>query len=101
MKIPKSFKLMGVVIDVEYDKLLGSREASRGVAEYSSNKIILQPKVEGNEVPKTVLEQVFFHELVHWICYKLGRDALRNDESFVESFSGLLHQALTTMEYDK
>lgn len=100
MKIPRSFKIMGHTIVVEYDKLLINKDDSRGVADFRINKIILQPNVEGNALPRTAIEQTFLHELIHWICYKIGRNDLKDDETFVDSFSGLLHQALITMEYD-
>ena len=49
---------------------------------------------------KTSQEQTFCHELVHWILNVMSEDE-KHDEQFVETFSMLLHQALTTMEYAK
>ena len=42
--------------------------------------------------------QVFLHELVHCILYEMVSD-LRTNEVFVDTFSSLLHQALTSAEY--
>ena len=48
--------------------------------------------------PKDRLESVFYHELVHAILATMGQNELYADERFVEVFSGLLHQAVTSMK---
>lgn len=101
MKIPKRFKLMGQTIDVIFEKDLIDNNDNRGEARYRRNEIALQPSVMDAVIrPPAQIGQSFCHELVHWILFLLSEDKLRKDEQFVDRFSGLLHQSLTTMEYE-
>ncbi len=52
------------------------------------------------DLPDIKLEGTFCHELVHIMLYFAGEHELRNNEKFVDVFSGLLHQALTTAVYE-
>jgi predicted SprT family Zn-dependent metalloprotease len=94
MKIPKKINLAGKTIKVDFVKDLRTESDAIGEAVYRKNAIRLQPSCEGASIPKESLEQAFFHELVHFILYEIGEDELRDNERFVTSFSGLLHQAL-------
>ena len=102
MKIPKRFKLMGKTITVEIVPDLLDNEDATGAAEYRKQRIRLQ-KIDGEYVQRTVEDQEhwFLHELTHHIFNALDEIDLRNNEKLVEQFSGLLHQALTTAEYDE
>ena len=100
MKIPKSFKLMGLKITVEFKDDLASEEGFDGLAKYITQEILLQPSLKGRIIPNEGIEQSFIHELVHHILHSM-ESKLRSDESFVNLFASLLHQALATMEYDK
>lgn len=99
MKIPKSFKLMGRTIKVRYEKKLRYRKDWAGSAIYRENKITVQSSSREFPLSKDDIEQSFLHELTHWILYMAQKDKLNHDEDFVELFSSLLHQALTTMKY--
>lgn len=99
MKIPSSFKLLGKTITVQYDNDLRYRENCSGEARYRTNTIHLQPSSGSWPVTQESTEHTFLHELTHHILQAQGKTDLRNDEEFVDLFSGLLHQALTTMEY--
>ena len=100
MKIPKSFKQYGQEVTVRYKKNLSNKHGSWGKCYYDSNKIELQDnKYEGIDLPDDKLEETFYHELVHTILYFAGETELRGNEQFVDVFSGLLHQALTTAVY--
>ena len=101
MKIPKSFKLMGKTIQVEFDKQLNFKQDWYGAAVYRQDIIKLQSDCKEWPLSRSKIEQSFLHELTHWILYMCQKDKLNHDESFIDLFSGLLHQALTTMEYDK
>jgi predicted SprT family Zn-dependent metalloprotease len=104
MKIPKRFKLMGRTIEVEYDNQLLYDDDRQGSAQYRFNKIVLQPRNDAQPMPN--LEQTFCHELIHWILYFSGaaykgdRDHMHQEEGLVDVMACLMHQALTTMEYE-
>lgn len=99
--IPKTFTLMGQTITVEEVASLVNSSDNRGEAVFRENIIRLQKDSEGLPVPRDQYEHTFFHELVHFIFYLLGKDELRDDEELVGAFSGLLHQAMITAKYDK
>ena len=44
------------------------------------------------------MEQTLYHEVVHVILDEIGRDDLSSDETFVQSFSLMLHQFEKTKE---
>ena len=106
MKIPKRFKLMGQTIEVEYQSDHFRDNGWEGTASYRRNKIILQPNSDAVPLKPEMLEQTFMHELVHFVLYHSGaaytgkRDYMHQDEGFVDLTASLLHQALTTMEYE-
>lgn len=97
MLIPTSFKLYGQKIEVKRIPDLTHREDARGLAVYKDNEIHLQCG-GAVSIPGCQVEQVFCHELMHFILYMAGYNDLRADEAFIERTSHLLHQALTTME---
>lgn len=100
MDIPRRLKLLGRTITVEYDPMLDGRDGTVGEARYTSDSIALQPNTDTFRRPQTQLEQVFLHELVHYILNEMNEYDLRSNEKFVDVFAGLLHQALTTMEFE-
>ncbi len=78
-----------------------------GATGYEQKWIKLHPRSDIIPVSESSREHTVLHELTHAILYhadaavKLPDDkSLRDNEGFVDLFSGLLHQALTTMEYD-
>jgi predicted SprT family Zn-dependent metalloprotease len=101
MKIPKSFKLFGETIKVEINPNLVTKEGAWGMARYDSDTISLQPNTKDHYTSDDQMYQVFSHELVHFILDRMCEIKLRNNEKFVDVFASLLHQALTTMTYDK
>lgn len=100
MQIPKRFKLMGHTITVEYDPTLDYNEGASGSARYASQKIILQPTLKTHPIHPDRQEHVFLHELTHHCLRAIGENDLNDNEKFVDLFSGVLHQALTTMEFE-
>lgn len=50
----------------------------------------------GMATPRTKQEHIYLHELTHLIFHMLGEKDLYENERIIDSFSGLLHQALTT-----
>lgn len=107
LQIPKRFKLMGYTVEVVYDGSVCHRHDAYGVSRYRENQIVLQPEQKDGFSPVNV-EQTFCHELVHFISARAGaavnhelKEHLHRDEEFVDLFASLLHQALTTMEFDE
>src|SRR3990167_6632779 len=99
--IPFSFYLFGQKITVEWvDTLLESDDAT-GMALYRKNVIQLQKNNHGVIRPQSQLESSFLHELMHYIFFMLHKDELRTDEELVDTIAKLLHQAMTTAEYEK
>jgi hypothetical protein len=106
MKIPSRFKLFGQTITVVVgNHQFIDQEGTYGEAHYRKDTIYLRPPSEVVPVTKEMQEHSFLHELTHFLLYN-AEDArnnkvlLHSDEGFVDLFSHLLHQALTTMEYD-
>jgi predicted SprT family Zn-dependent metalloprotease len=101
MRIPTRFKLLGRTITVENDPQLIFTEGATGMAHYRTSRIRLQPHCYEQPVLADDREKTFLHELVHHILVNMEQPKLNDDEKFVNLFAGLLHQALTTMEYDE
>ena len=107
MKIPKRFKLFGRTIEVVFDEaLFVERPECSGFASYRMGKIELNPSkfLYGKADQK---EQTFYHELMHFILYHAGssysgedHNNMHQDEPFVDLCSNLLHQAISTMEFE-
>lgn len=52
----------------------------------------------GYEVSESKKKQTFLHELTHAILFAMGKEDLNDDESFVNTFSSFLSEAINTME---
>ena len=50
------------------------------------------------DIPRSMLEATYLHELVHAVLSCMGDTELYANEPFIDMFSGLLHQALVTGE---
>lgn len=80
------------------------KDGRYGFASYRLNQIQLRPSVSTHPITEMQLEQNFYHELMHFILYYAGAsysakaDYMHQDEGFVETCAGLLHQALSTFE---
>lgn len=108
MKIPKSFKLLGRTIKVVYDPVhFHENPEFNGFACYKRNEIQLRPSTVIDPLNDEQLMATFCHELVHFILYHAGptyvpnkNEFMHQNEALVDLCGDLLHQALTTMEYD-
>lgn len=105
MQIPKRFKQFGQTIEV-LRKICDPVENSDrlGFASYRLNEIHISPSDEKQPLKADQEEAIFCHELTHFLFFgaglKNGKMWLYRDEDAVEKFAGLLHQALTTMEFE-
>ena len=104
MRIPDRFKIFGQTITVEWDKQLTNEEDSVGLAVYRRNAIMLQPSTEGKPLSDDQIEQAYLHEVLHFafkrLDYKVGDVKLSGDERLVDLLANVLHQVLTSAEYD-
>ena len=82
--IPTSINIMDISIAIE------NKQVSNciGFADYYNRKILIDPQSS-----KIVEEEAFYHELTHWILYKM-HNKLEADEKFVGIFGSLLNQAM-------
>lgn len=99
-RIPSCVKLFGTVIIVEFDEKLVTDHDCVGISMYREARIKIQPDTPAYPRTQQQIEHTFFHELTHFILDAMVESELRTNEKFVDVFSGLLHQALTSMEYD-
>lgn len=90
MKIPKSFRLAGVVWTVEETNVI--TEMGHCAAETATIRI-------RKSLPAQIKAATFCHELQHAIRYTLGKDD--HDEVEVDSQGNLLHQFLEQFEGEK
>lgn len=82
--IPKQIEIIDTKLTVEITPIAGAI----GYADYHNDKIIIDPSVS-----ETKKEEIYYHELVHWILFKMGH-TLEKDEDFVCLFGSLLNQAI-------
>lgn len=109
LRIPTRFKLLGHTIEVvERHDLLQERDWS-GAADYQKCKIELLPSTVTYTQAQSKIEQCFCHELSHFLLYFAGGAVnhdlksggyIHKNEELVDMLGHLLHQALTTMEYE-
>jgi hypothetical protein len=106
MKIPKSFKLLGHTVTVSYEPAAFYEKNRYGACSFESKWIKLCPVSPAMPVTQSSLEHTFLHELNHMILYHChglekvkGDTPLYENEPFVDFYAGLLHQALTSFEY--
>jgi hypothetical protein len=100
--IPKSFKLQAHTIKVKVDRKKVEAESKDclGLAIYTTNEILLTDTMNGLPLDQTVIDHAFYHELCHHILGCMNERKLNNNEKFVDTFAGLLHQALSTFKYE-
>lgn len=104
MRIPKSFKLLGQTVRVTWNNQpFIEKDGYVAFACYRTNEIQMNPDMPYRNDEQR--QQSFMHELIHFIIYysQTTRDKtsefMHEDEPFIDMTAHLLHQALTTMEY--
>ena len=95
-KIPKELKVGGVDYTVKQVEHCGINDdcglwRSQGIIEIAN-------QAGGYEVSDSKKRQTFLHELTHAILFAMGKEELNEDESFVNTFSSFLAEAINTME---
>lgn len=93
MKIPTSIRLMGHTVRIV--ALPPAKWKQKDCVGYFNPK---EMEIGVLKRPGTHTEQAFHHELTHAILYCMGND-LYEDEAFVDTFAGLMHQAMTSAKF--
>ena len=94
--IPKKLKVGSVDYSVKQVEHCGTDDdfglwRSQGIIEIAT-------QAGGYEVSESKKRQTFLHELTHAILFAMRKDDLNDDESFVNTFSSFLSEAISTME---
>ena len=95
MRIPSSFCLMAHTIKVKAIPA-SAWKLPDCIGMYGADTQTIQVRDGAGTQPGHVL----CHELTHAILSAMGHK-LNNNEAFVDNFSGLLHQALSTAKYPR
>jgi|ERR1019366_8440556 hypothetical protein len=96
MIIPERFNLYGLEITIEPSDTIMLTKQAIGYCEPQLSRIVLQQHTMDYPILRQNLEHTYLHELVHMILIELGEKELGDNEKFVDSFAGLLHQVHTT-----
>lgn len=99
MKIPRKFKLFEQTIKVVKSDILESDRGNWGLMSPHKNMITIQVKNKVNLMKKSMVEQTFYHELVHCILSQMQEKELGKNEKFVDVFASLLHQYEKTKKF--
>ena len=94
--IPKKFKVRSVEYEVK--RVDHCRIADDCGRQYPFGFIEIANQSGGYKVSESRQQQVFLHELTHAILAQMGKEELNDDESFVNTFSSFLSEAISTME---
>ena len=94
--ISKKFKVGSVDYEVRLVEHCGNNDdfgfwRPQGIIEIAN-------QAGGYEVSESKKMQTFLHELTHAILFAMGKEELNDDESFVNTFSSFLSEAINTME---
>ena len=90
MIIPKTYTQFGRTFKVVPEKS-SHLSAYNGIAHPDQNLVVLDMAL-----PRTLVEHNFIHEMLHNQMSLMQKFDLYNDENFINTLSGLIHQALTT-----
>jgi hypothetical protein len=94
--LPVQFDLLGYTWKVSEDPKLLTQEAdARGICQFGLTSIRVAPL---SQISKQEQEHTLLHELVHAILNAMGQTTLNDDEAWVDTFSAMLHQILTSAD---
>jgi hypothetical protein len=93
MKIPSSIQLMGHTVTVTVvPPIKWKVKGCVGLFNPADMTILIRKGTQ------STMEHSYLHELGHAILYCLN-NSLYDDEAFVDTYAGLLHQAMTSAKY--
>ena len=90
--ITKEFMLGAVKWKVVIDNRKMDDLKTLGLTSFTESTIYLADTHKGKAVPKDLIAQTFYHELVHAILDAIGQDELTYDEKIAQGMGLLLHQ---------
>ena len=96
LNIPKKFMLLGRQFEV-----VPIDQSMAGILPLDYHGLCVPDLNEihvSTDIPRSKLEATYLHELVHAVLSCMGDTELYANEQFIDIFSGLLHQALTSGE---
>lgn len=99
--IPRRFMLGGIWVSVEMVDDLVHKDNAFGQALFNDNKIKIQLNNQGITRETQDMERTFFHELAHFLFHMAGEYEYRDNETKIDVFSRLLHQAMKTAVFDE
>jgi hypothetical protein len=100
MIIPKRFNILNHTFKVKIvDQIVNDNESRLGECCKDLCSIDVATHINDDQLPDSVMEHTFFHEVTHVILDMMGEEKLSSDEKFVDVFSGLLHQVIKTSKY--
>ena len=99
--IPETFTVLGHDYKVIFDNELCHKNECLGMFDDKTNTIYLANKYKTSKnrwlkYKDDIIEHTFYHELVHCILFNMGELKLYENERFVDSFGGILHQIMLT-----
>lgn len=99
MKIPETFKLYGHSVSVR-SKIKPKEESPYGGSDSEKMQITVavarrkKKKNSLSEIPTSIIQSSFLHELLHMSLYFMGEYELAGKHSLIESLANILQQAL-------
>ncbi len=96
MNIPKSFDILGHTYKVKYVKKIDSK-GSRG--DVDTGKKIIRILKPNKGATQDVIDETFYHEMIHAVLDELEYLELSKDEVFVERVARVLHQVFKSAKY--
>lgn len=95
IKIPKSFQLLGHTYKVRLVKKVDTED---NYGEIVHEKKLIRLKKHTSNYTSEMVEEKFFHELLHAALDETEYTNISEDEKFIERVSRALHQAIKTMK---
>lgn len=99
-RIPKRFKILGHTVEVAEEPGMFFHRGRFAECSLEGKTINLAPLSPHHPVTRGSVEHSFLHEVVHFLLYHTEQAKLGDNEAFVDLLAGLLHQVLTTMEFE-
>lgn len=93
--IPTRFTLGGVEHTVIKKPIVGDVDFGQFICDGEIH--IAEMVCNSKQVSESKQRQTFFHELTHAILFSMRKDDLYEDESFVNTFSSFLNEAISSM----
>lgn len=93
LNIPAQVEIAGLIIKTVLmgDEDNWTEKNCIGKAEYQTQSIV----IDVTRVKETdTLEQIYYHELLHWLFHIMGEEDLQRNEKLVDLLAHFLYQAI-------